>query len=787
MKQLAVKQHILSGIVPSMNLAAATLLSLVLLIGVSNSVHSQCAFGGTFYGDNITPTTVGQTVTLNNYVYGDEQYQLNATNGCNYTITTCGTTNFDTQITVFGPGNAVVAYNDDSGCPNFGSTVTFTATTTGPYIVQVNEYPCDWSLWSAEYFGVTLNSCGPATGCTNPASCNYDPSAVSDDGSCCNTQCITVAAGGGNYDNEISWELYNGVILVASGTANAPGGTVLCVADGCYTVNLIDSWGDGWNGAYMTISDSGGIILQETLAAGYGIAYEFPIGNVSQGCTNPSAPNYDPAAVCDDGSCQDPGYCYEAEPSGCPSIDLGADITMPSCFDPCAALTLTADVFETGLPTSYRACEIPYSPPYPFTAGTGFSIGVDDLWTDLITLPFNFCFFGVNYNQLVVGANGLLSFNAAYATQFCNWQFTDAVPSPNLPLNSIFGPYHDIDPSVCGDARYAIQGNYPCRVFIVNYDNVCHFSAACNNLISTHQIVLYETTNVIEVYIEDKPTCVTWNDGNAVVGIQNATGTAGVVAPGRQTGPWSSSTEAWRFTPNGAPNFEVDWYYEGLNVGTGLTIDACPGEDPQTYEAIATYTMCNGTEITVSDDVVITCASILLPVEWLEFTATLSSDSRKVNCSWILGSELDSDYFTVERSADAQVWTDIGTVDGAGTTSDQTTYSFIDFGPLGGKSYYRIRQTDFNGAFQYSEIRAVERLGGIDWVIYPNPGNGKFQVTSGIEEFSIRAIDSRGREIKVIRYDKFEFELVESAQGFYTIEFLSPEAQVLKRLPLIVE
>jgi len=786
MIKLAHKHSLCSGILYSIGVA----LSFSFLLGMSllstQKANAQCAFGGTFWNDNITPTVVGQTVTLNNYVYGDEQYQLNATAGCTYTITTCGTSSFDTQITVFNPSNTFVVYNDDSGCPNYGSTVTFTAAVTGPYTVQVNEYGCTWSWYAAEYFGVTLVNCGPVSGCTNPAACNYDPAAVSDDGSCCATGCVSIVVGGGTFDGEISWELYNGVTLVANGVANAPGGTTICAVDGCYTFLMFDSWGDGWNGATVTISDSGGILIQTTLDTGLSGSAEFPIGNVVQGCTNPGSPNYDPAAVCDDGSCVDPGYCFDSDPSGCPDIDLGPDITMPSCFNPCASVPLTADVFETGAPTSYQVCQIDYSPPYPYTAGTGFSIGVDDLWTGLITLPFNFCFFGTNYNQCVVGANGLLSFNTAYATAFCPWAFTETVPNANLPLNSIFGPYHDIDPSVCGDARYAIQGNYPCRVFIVNYDHVCQFD--CNSLISTHQIVLYETTNVIEVYIENKPTCATWNAGNAVIGVQNATGTAGYVAPGRQTGPWSATNEGWRFTPNGAPNYVVEWYDEnGVYVDSGLTIDVCPGETAQTFDAVATYTMCNGTEIEVTDDVIITCQSILLPVEWLEFQAVLSSDSRKVNCAWQLGSELDSDFFTAERSSDGELWNDIGTVDGGGTISESTSYNFIDFSPLGGKSYYRIRQTDFNGASQHSEIRTVERNSGIEWVIYPNPGNGKFQVSSGIEEFNIRVLDSRGREISFTRYDKFEFELNNSAQGFYTVEFLSSENQVLKRLPLIVE
>src|SRR5690606_16559385 len=134
---------------------------------------------------------------------------------------------------------------------------------------------------------------------------------------------------------------------------------------------------------------------------------------------------------------------------------------------------------------------------------------------------------------------------------FCPWSFSAAVPSANLPLNAIFGAYHDIDPSVCGNIRYAISGSFPCRTFMFDFNAVCHYS--CTSQKTTQRIVLYETSNAIEVYIGSKPTCGGWNGGRAVIGIQNGAGSQGVVAPGRQTGSWTASNEAWRFTPSGAP------------------------------------------------------------------------------------------------------------------------------------------------------------------------------------------------------------------------------------------
>lgn len=289
---------------------------------------------------------------------------------------------------------------------------------------------------------------------------------------------------------------------------------------------------------------------------------------------------------------------------GCPNINAGSDQNL-NCTTPCA--NLAASVLQTGATTSYGVSTIPYSPPYGFTGGTQLFIGTDDIWGGVVSLPFNFCFFGNTYNQIVVGANGLITFDVSQAGGFCEWAYTASCPTPGPPPgglynNSIMGAYHDIDPSVGSgnDINYAVLGSYPCRTFVVNYFNVPHYQ--CNSIVTTQQIVLYETTNVIEVYIQDKPTCASWNSGNAVIGIQNATGTVGFTPPARNTGPWSTSNEAWRFTPNGAPNYNVTWFDGATTVGTGLAISVCPTATT-TYSAQAVYNNCDGSTVTVTDDV----------------------------------------------------------------------------------------------------------------------------------------------------------------------------------------
>ena len=297
---------------------------------------------------------------------------------------------------------------------------------------------------------------------------------------------------------------------------------------------------------------------------------------------------------------------------GCPNVNAGPDTTLtcnPACVD------LTATMLETGTTTSYLVNSIPYAPPFPFTGGTSIFVNQDDIWSGVINLPFNFCFYGNTFNQILIGANGLLTFNVGMANAYCEWSYTATIPTPGPPPggiynNSINGAYHDIDPSVfltgaAKDINYAVLGTPPCRTFVVNYYEIPHFW--CNNLITTQQIVLYETTNAIEVYINDKPTCNTWNSGNAVIGLQNANGTQGIAAPGRNTGPWSTNNEAWRFVPDGPQNFSIEWFDGTTSVGTGNPISVCP-LIPTDYTAEVTYTNCDGSTVVETDTVLVTPA-----------------------------------------------------------------------------------------------------------------------------------------------------------------------------------
>jgi len=117
-----------------------------------------------------------------------------------------------------------------------------------------------------------------------------------------------------------------------------------------------------------------------------------------------------------------------------------------------------------------------------------------------------------------------------------------------------------------------------------------------------------------------------------------------------------------------------------------------------------------------------------LPIELLSFDAK-KGDGFYVDLSWITASEQNNDYFTVEHSQFGKDWYEVGIVKGAGNSNSILKYKLRDNKPFEGLSYYRLKQTDFDGSFTYSDIRVVNFTSeSPEILVYPNPSNGRYHV-----------------------------------------------------------
>jgi gliding motility-associated-like protein len=285
-------------------------------------------------------------------------------------------------------------------------------------------------------------------------------------------------------------------------------------------------------------------------------------------------------------------------------------------------------IFQPRTTEDYTVSTIPFN-FVPFTAsGTALNtIYVDDKFSPAIEMPFSFCFYGQTYGSCVIGSNGLLTFDLSTANQSNAWPLTVSsvaqpipyaggtqnVGSPAYyPKASVMGPYHDIDPSVLSASpnrriEWLVAGVAPCRMFIVNYYQIPMFSGSCNSQLATHQIILYESTGIIDVNIVNKPVCSSWNSGLAILGLQNFARDKAIAAPGKNATVWTSTNESYRFTGSGAGTLFVK---AELIKGTAVVALAdtvsnangtlqlnfpqvCQVEDSVTYKMRVTYRNCN--------------------------------------------------------------------------------------------------------------------------------------------------------------------------------------------------
>jgi hypothetical protein len=144
-----------------------------------------------------------------------------------------------------------------------------------------------------------------------------------------------------------------------------------------------------------------------------------------------------------------------------------------------------------------------------------------------------------------------------------------------------------------------------------------------------------------------------------------------------------------------------------------------------------------------------------LPIKLLYFNAKNNGDI--VDLSWATGAEVNNEYFTVERSSDGKNFSGILNKRGAGNSSKTLYYSDVDKNPLQGQSYYRLKQTDYDGHYTYSSIKAIKLKQQIDdenliklIAVGPNPFSDQLNISFEMKNASdveIMLLNSSGQSL----------------------------------------
>lgn len=183
-----------------------------------------------------------------------------------------------------------------------------------------------------------------------------------------------------------------------------------------------------------------------------------------------------------------------------------------------------------------------------------------------------------------------------------------------------------------------------------------------------------------------------------------------------------------------------------------------------------------------------------LPIELVRFVGECANG--KIDLSWTTWTETNNDFFTVERSNNGNDWEIVDVIEGAGNSNEPISYSVVDQLPYGGTSYYRLKNTDFAGKVEYSDVLAVTcGSDGNDFnfvnaydvdhselvVEFTSPEN---------EDFTIMLFDASGRSVTDyggVGYDglnKVRLDVADLARGIYIVNLSNGVHNYSKRVML---
>ena len=131
--------------------------------------------------------------------------------------------------------------------------------------------------------------------------------------------------------------------------------------------------------------------------------------------------------------------------------------------------------------------------------------------------------------------------------------------------------------------------------------------------------------------------------------------------------------------------------------------------------------------------------------EMLAHASNSLRHKKNVELIWITETEINNDYFTIERSTDLKRWEVVKKINGAGNSNTPLHYITVDENPYKGISYYRLKQTDFNGVFTYSKVVIIDNKELDDILVYPNPVKDVLTIKTTCDNCNIKIYSALGQ------------------------------------------
>ena len=202
--------------------------------------------------------------------------------------------------------------------------------------------------------------------------------------------------------------------------------------------------------------------------------------------------------------------------------------------------------------------------------------------------------------------------------------------------------------------------------------------------------------------------------------------------------------------------------YDGINPATSTQITTAPG-------SITSFGVDENNELYLVsfNGKIYRFTPTIVPVELISFNATIVEG--KVRLDWYTATETNNSGFTIQRSTDGATYENIFFIGGNGTSTTRNVYSYLDESVSSGFYYYRLKQVDFDGSFEYLNVVAVDLGTPKEFVLeqnYPNPFNPRTVINYQVPVeglISIKVYDVLGNEIKTLVDEQ-------KSPGIYSVE-----------------
>lgn len=281
---------------------------------------------------------------------------------------------------------------------------------------------------------------------------------------------------------------------------------------------------------------------------------------------------------------------------------------------------------------------------------------------------------------------------------------TTIISGSSTSWSNLSDAVNDDDTRASSSASLSTIGNYTDYIVVTNFG----FSVPAANLIEGIQVNVDRRSSSHTTAISDNSIRLVKN--GVIIGDDNAYG-----------GPWSNS--------------DINYAYGGATDLWGETWDPSDVNNANFGVAISSKLLFGLAGFAEIDNVTITISSSApLPVELSFFNAALNEDIAELE--WQTTSEIENDFFEIQKSSDGVDFEPIGIVGGKGNSIEVNDYQFVDINVEDGLNYYRLKQVDFDGSFDYSSIKVLRAKNELDneVAVYPNPSSSNFRFTGLGEE-----------------------------------------------------